>query len=44
MNKIVTVGIVLVLRLLTLEMFISVRNVGFEMRFRTRMSDKHGCY
>ena len=31
MNKIVTVGIVLVLRLLTLEMFISVRNVGFEM-------------
>ena len=43
MNKIVTGGIVLALMLLILEMFISVRNVGFEMRFRTIMSDKHCC-
>ena len=31
MNKIVTVGIVLARMLLILEMFISVRNVGFEI-------------
>lgn len=31
MNKIVTVGIVLARMLLILEMFILVRNVGFEI-------------